>query len=195
MAPRRASTRRGSLRASNTRSSTSGIRRNTRSRQPPSRYGHKQGQTGMHTDDSASNSVEPETSIPEYSHSPSSSTRTLSGRPASQDTIPAQPETEMTPSTHSTRHLPTLSSNCSINLSTMKELLRAHEQNIIDRVVLQLRTQPPLQPTVTSPNSPVLHSHHPGTQPIQYCPPSGTQPPPPNSTATRISELESQLPS
>jgi len=75
----------------------------------------------------------------------------------------------------------------------MKELLRAHEQDIIDRVVLQLRTQPPLQPTVTSPNSPVLHSHHPGIQPIQYCPPSGTQPPPPNSTATRIAELESQL--
>lgn len=99
----------------------------------------------------------------------------------------------MTPSTPSTRHLSTPSSDRSINLSTMRELLRAHEHEIVDRVVLQLRTQPPLQPAVTSPNSPVLHCHHSGTQPIQYFPPSGTQPAPPNSTVTRIAELESQL--
>ena len=75
----------------------------------------------------------------------------------------------------------------------MKELLPAHEEDIIDRVVLQLRTQPSLQPTVPSSNSPVLHSHHTGTQPIQYYPPSSTQPAQPNSIAARIAELESQL--
>lgn len=194
MAPRRASTLRGSSRAADTRSSTSGIRRNTCSRQPPSRYSHEHTQTGMQTDNSVTNSVEPKTSFKEYSHSPASHTKTLSGRPTSQDTTLLQPETQRTPSTSSTHHLSTPSSGRSINLSTMRELLRAHKEDIIDRVFVELRNKPLFQPTVSSPNSPVLHPHHSSTQPIQYCPPPGTQPALPNSTATStIAKVGTQL--
>ena len=96
MAPRRALTRRGSSRASNMSSSTSRTQRNTRSRQPPSRYNHDHNQTGMQTDDSATNRVEPKRSIPEYSHSPTSNTRTVRGKPASHYPTLLQPKRQMT---------------------------------------------------------------------------------------------------
>ena len=64
----------------------------------------------------------------------------------------------------------------------MRELLRSHEQDIVDRVVLLLRTQPNPQPAPTAPHPPTL----------QY-PAPGTQPGPANPTLVRIAELETQL--
>jgi len=63
----------------------------------------------------------------------------------------------------------------------MRELLRSHKQDIIDHVVLHLRTLPNPQPAPTSP--------HPT---LQY-PAPGTQPGPANPTLVPIAELETQL--
>ena len=198
MAPRRSSTRGGSSNQSNTRASASRIRKNTRSRQPPSRYGQLIDPSSPAIDTSAANytasdSVETNPSTPEYSHTPPSNTRTLSRSPISQRTRGPHTELPRSPSVLETRPSPTPPSEASINLSTMRELLRSHEQDIVDRVVLQLRTQPPSQPSTIPPDQ--LASHYPalGTQPVPHYSVPGTQPVVANPTLIRIAELETQL--
>lgn len=75
----------------------------------------------------------------------------------------------------------------------MRELLRSHEQDIVDRVVLQLRTQPPPQPSSIPADPPAPHYPPPRTQPAPDYQVPGTQPAPANSTFARIAELKSQL--
>ncbi|KAG0639758.1 hypothetical protein HOY80DRAFT_1072416 [Tuber brumale] len=165
MALRRSSTRGGSGRT-NTRSSTSGIRKNTRSSHPPARYGQQQDSASTVggspvTNNSESDSDEPTPSTPEYSHSSPSNTRTLSRSTASRDTEGSHPESQISPSEPGTRTLSVPPSNVPINLSTMRELLRSHEQDIVDRVVLQLRAQPPPPSNNYSPNLTSLTLPHP----------------------------------
>ena len=75
----------------------------------------------------------------------------------------------------------------------MRELLHSHEQDIVDRVVLHLRSQPPPQPSITPEDQPAPHYPVPGTQPAQHYPLPGIHPAPANPTLVRIAELESQL--
>jgi len=67
----------------------------------------------------------------------------------------------------------------------MRELLRSHEEEIVDRVMQQLNSQSPLLPAVS----------HPIPQSDRRFSPSlrGTQPPITNPTLIKIAELESQL--
>jgi len=64
----------------------------------------------------------------------------------------------------------------------MREIPWSHEEGIVDRVVLQLRTQHDPKPTTHPPNP--LYSH---------LAPPGIQQAPPDQTLTRIAELESLL--
>ena len=160
-----------------------------RSRQAPIRYGHSQENESQqpeseNTNPPSSQSEEVESSEPEYSHS--SSTHTL----------PHMVGTETPSPGHTPRVTPAISSNSdtlppsapspngSINLSSMRELLRFHEQDIVDRVVLRLSSHQIPTPAAAQAN------------PRPYLPQSPareTQPPLPNPTLTRISELEAQL--
>ena len=64
----------------------------------------------------------------------------------------------------------------------MRELLRCHEREIFDWVILQLRTQSRPLPPITSPSPHALYHFVPGTQPA-----------PADRSLTRLVELESQL--
>ena len=66
----------------------------------------------------------------------------------------------------------------------MRELLRSHEQEIVDRVMQQLNSQSLLIPAI---NQPILSDRR------SLPPPSGTQPSSANPTLMKIAELESQL--
>ena len=188
MAPRRSSTRGGRTSRPNTRGPEGGIRKNTRSRHAPTRYGQQQEpvltptRESEGTNDPRSDSEEAQPSTPEYSHSPPSNTRTLSGSPTSQNTARSDRGNHISTSAQASRTPSISPSERSINLTTMRELLRSHEQEIVDRVVLQLGMQNHSQPTTTRPDLPPTHHQVPGTQPIQA-----------NPTLTRIAELEAQL--
>ena len=189
MAPRRASTRGGSTTQASRNRATGGIRKNTRTRQQPNRYGHSGEQASTpQRSQAASNTTSDintaEPSIPEYSHSPSLSTNTLqqSRSPTRQNSPAQQDEAPNSPSPPETRASSPATVEGSVNLSTMRELLHSHEQDIIDRVVLQLSTHNLPQPSRTDSNLPSSFHMHPGTQPSIL-----------NSTQARIIELESQL--
>jgi len=147
MAPRRASTRGGSTTRASRNRATGGIRKHTRNRQQPNRYGHSEDQgssprPSQAASNTTSDSDEPEPSIPEYSHSPSSSTNTLqqSRSPTQRNSTPQQEQSPTSPSQLDTRPVSPAIVEGFVNLSTMRELLRSHEQDIVDRVVLQLST-------------------------------------------------------
>ncbi|KAG0644752.1 hypothetical protein HOY80DRAFT_1097526 [Tuber brumale] len=142
-APRRASTRGGSTSRANRNRAPGGIRRNTRSRQQPNRYGHPEEQPSIHPhsqapSDPPSDSDEAEPSTREYSYSSSSSTNTIqqSRSPVPQQSGGQQQETPTLPSEPDARPLSAVTAETSINLNTMRELLRSHEQDIVDQVVL-----------------------------------------------------------
>ena len=190
MAPRRTTARGGSQNSrGNTRRQQAGIRKNTRSRQPPSRYGQNPEQTstptcsqiayneGSDSDEAASNS-------PRHSYSPSSSTNTLqpSRTPISRSSTVQQPRTPSIPRQTNSSPVSHAASVTSINLSTMRELLRSHEQDIVDRVLHQLTSQNPPQHSIV--NTEQHSGSHQRTR---------TQPPPANPTMVKIAELESQL--
>jgi len=75
----------------------------------------------------------------------------------------------------------------------MRELPRSHEQDIVNPVVLQLRSQPPPQPGILPADPPAPHYPVSGTQPAQHYPLPGTQPAPANPTLIRIAEFGTQL--
>ena len=75
----------------------------------------------------------------------------------------------------------------------MRELLRSHEQDIVDRVVLQLRTQPTPQPSTIPANPQGLHHLPSDTQSALHYRPPGTHAPFENPRLIRIAELESHL--
>lgn len=175
MAPRRGSTR-GRTTAPNTRRRTqAGVRKNTRNRQAPNRYGQEataspgtQGTQEPHSPTSSDAETEPTTS--RYSHSPDPTpSQTLRG-------------TSTLPSEASTLSSATASPEIPIDLNTMRELLRSHEQDIVERVVQQLsaRNQPLQIPSPPCPRE----------LPRRVAP---THPPTQSATLGKIAELERQL--
>ena len=190
MAPRRTTARGGSQNSrGNTRRQQAGIRKNTRSRQPPSRYGQNPEQTSTPTSsqiahNEGSDSDEAASSSPQHSYSPSSSTNTLqpSRTPISRSSTVQQPRTPSIPRQTNSSPVSHAASETSINLNTMRELLRSHEQDIVDRVLHQLTSQNPPQHSIV--NTEQHSGSHQRTR---------TQPPPPNPTMAKIAELESQL--
>jgi len=190
MAPRRTTTRGGSSNTGgNTHRAQAGIRKNTRSRQPPSHYGRDEehlstpisSQTG---DNPTSYSHELAPSTPQYSHSPGSSTNTIeqSRSPLSTHRAAQPQRTSPVPRQTNSSPISQATSDTSINLSKMRELLRSHEQGRVDRVLLQLTSQSLPQPGIAN-TEPHTISH----------PRTGTQPPIANLIMVRIAELESQL--
>ena len=185
MPRRRGSTRRDTSTPSNRRVARGGIRKNTRSRQAPSRYGQPPTQTNQqpgreNTSGTSSESGDKEPSDSEYRHS--SSTHTLQHIPGEVLSRAASCVTPATSSEPDTIPAPVPSPDGSINLYSMRELLRSHEQDIVDRVVLRLSSQQ------------ICHSppSQPNPEPQQF-PEVATLAPRRNATLTRITELESQL--
>jgi len=187
MAPRRATARGGNSTPATRRRAPAGVRKNTRTRQAPSRYGQQRDPDHStprteHTNSPSSNSEEPEPSTPQYSQaSPNNEPINISHSQPS-NTISPQPATPISSRDVDSHTLSRSPSDIPINLSTMRELLRSHQQDIVDRVVLQLTSnnQNPLSPTPQQTQQPPF-------------PTRGTQPHPHNPTHSRIAILESQL--
>jgi len=78
-------------------------------------------------------------------------------------------------------------------MTTMRELLHSHEQDIVDHVVLQLRTQPTPQPSTIPAKPPGLHHPPTDTQSSLHYRPPGTHTPFGNPTLVRIAELDTHL--
>jgi len=190
MAPRRAARGRGNTTGTraNTRRSPGGIRKNTRSRQQPSRYGQEQeaasfGLGSEITNDSRSESEQVEPSTPAYTVSPAENPRLRSPTLASlSSTTLRQREALSTPTTRDTQSLPASSPDLPINLNTMRELLRSHEQDIVHRVMDQLNSRNNSQPRIPQPSSQIPHHSPPRilTSPV-------------NPILAKITELEDQL--
>ena len=187
MAPRRAATRGGISTPSARRRAPAGVRKNTSSRQAPNRLGQQAEPPRVTpvTEDAiepSSGSEEPEPSIPEYSHSPTRDSQIHRAYSQLSNTISPPRVTPASPSEIDSHTLSRSPSDMPINLGTRRELLRSHEQEIIDRVVLQLSSRNQ-HPPIPSP----VHTQVPPS-PIQ-----GTQPTQNNSTLTKVTELERQL--
>jgi len=191
MAPRRASAR-GCISTLATRGrAPGGVRKNTRPGQAPNRYGQQlDPQHSIPVEDTnepSSSSQDPKPSTPQYSDSPASNERIHVGHSLYSNTMSAPQMTPVQPSEIDSHTLSRSPSDIPINLSIMGELLHSHEQEIVDRVILQLTSQNP------NPQHPNLHtssSSHP--QPV-HNPIQATPPPKTNATLARITELESQL--
>jgi len=169
MAPRRAPTCTGTATSANRGRARGGIRKNTRYCQPPSRYGQQERdtETPIAQSEGSNESLNPSEGVPttpseraasspQYSLSPRSyAHRHGSTLTSSSNTLPRvrAPASASVPSSSHTSPPP---QNTPINLSTMRELLRPHEQDIVDRVVLQLQSQNTrlANPHHTSPVSP-----------------------------------------
>jgi len=123
-----------------------GVRKNTRNRQAPNRYGQQPPASPgtpatQDTHEPSSSPEEAEPSIPQYNHSLSSIDARL--RPLSPDPNHRQatPVTPASPCEAYTSLHASASPDIPRSLTTMRELLRSHEQEIVDRVVQQLNTQ------------------------------------------------------
>ena len=187
MAPRRSAARGGGATRGNTRQAPSAIRKNTRSRQPPSRYGQESrtasiGLGSEITNEPRSESDEVNPSTTDYTPSPRANSRPHNTTPASPNSILTETATLAIPSERSTQRGSADSPAPSINIHTMRELLRSHEQDIIDRVVHQLNSQHPHTVTPTRPSPQI---------PFRTL--NGAQPPPTNPILSKIEELEKQL--
>ena len=188
------STRGGSTTPALRPTTRGGIRKNTRNRQPPNRYGQPlDAGSGIpdseepNTPSTASEDIDP--SDPLFSHSPSTNTlphtRYSEAPPSISSAVP--PTILSTPSVPSTSAAATPSTETPINLTSIRALLRSHEQDIVEQVVLRLR------PDNATP-------HVPAEVPAEEANPQGlhhrlrdTVAPPSNLLLTRITELESQL--
>jgi len=189
MAPRRASTRggRGTATAASRRRATGWIRKNTRNRQPPNRYGQGP-ETPVGSPDpeppseppSSSEEIEPST--PHYTHTSARNNERLSSHTLMPEAITSPLGTPImsrpTEASAASRSI----SDIPINISTMREVLRSHEQEIVDGVVPHLGSINPglMRPSSTSPQAAPDSSHT--TQPRQIHP-----------GINRIVELERQL--
>jgi len=133
--------------------------------------------------DAGSDSNEDEPSTPEYSLSPSDNagTRSQTLRSLSSTTLAERVAIGSTPQTRDNEPHPLSTPEQSINLHTMRELLRSHQQDIIDQVLDQLNSQNHCLPNLVQP-SPSSPHHHPGTQPSSA-----------NPTLAKIVQLEAQL--
>lgn len=185
--PRRTATTRGGTSTPARRGARGRIQKNTRSRQPPSRYGQLSEEVSLpsqreEVNKTLSESEDTQPSDPEYTHLPS--TNTLAHNPDSRvpSTSPPRVVTPATPTENGTPIASQPSHNISVSLEDMRALLRSHQQEIVDRVVNQLASQhsqtfqPPL------PNPPELQNLERDTRPAQR-----------QSTRSRIVKLEHQL--
>ena len=183
MPTRRGSRRGGRPTATNRRGASGGIRKNTRSRQAPSHLGH--------TQEPESNQSENEESLPpasdsdqddpsEYHNTPSSNTQSHTLSNPNRLSPPLQSPTSIQISEPEPSPNVTRISNEGITLHDMRELLRSQEDEIVDRILLRLRSQN--KEASTTP----LYSY-PAPQPAPR------QQPPPSTTLSRIAELQSQL--
>ena len=180
---RRGSRRGGSQAGTNRRRGQGGIRKNTRSRQPPSRYGQE---TEPNTEENHQSPEEESGSdqgeLSEYENSTIQGTQshTLSEHIQSSVAISLRSTTPIPPTLYEPSQQATPSSSQTLNIEDMRELLRSHEEEIVDRVFLRLNAQnhgrrsSPARVTTPLPNTP-------------------RQPPESNETAARIIELERQL--
>jgi len=191
MGPRRASARGGTSTLATEGRAPGGARKKTRPRQAPNRYGQQlDPQHSIPVEDTnepSRSSQDPEPSTPQYSDSPASNERIHVGHSLYSNTMSPP---QMTPVQPSEIHSHTLSrspSDIPINLSTMRELLHLHEQEIVDHVILQLTSQNPIP---EHPNPHFSSSSH--LQPV-HNPIQATPLPKTNATLARITELESQL--
>ena len=187
MAPRRSSTRGGRSAQPSARRTPARVRKNTRSRQPPNRYGHAQSlsnESPATVSEATSDMEEVAPSTPEYSHSPnlSSNTMQVSRSPPSQPPAAVSEVSPSLPSVPETLRFPPPSPETPLNMDMMRELLRSHEQDIVYRVFQQLSTENALQNPSTYQNPP-----------RQILPLSDAQPPLHNPIHTRMAELENQL--
>jgi len=125
-----------------------------------------------------------EPSTPEYSLSPSDNagTRSQTLRSLSSTTLAERVAVGSTPQTPDNEPHPLSTPEQSINLHTLRELLRFHQQDIIDQVLDQLNSQNHRVPNLVQPSPSSPHHHHPGTQPSSA-----------NSTLAKIAQLEAQL--
>jgi len=190
MAPRRATIGRELSTPSNSRQARGAIQKNTRSRQSPNRYGQQHklaagtpAQRSSQTLEPSATDDEAEASIPQYTHSTRSTSqpnRDISARPAATDFLPQARGSTEASDLNSSR---TVSELCDmpIHLSTMRELLHSHEQEIVDRLVLQLGG-PNAIPAHQSRPSPQLQQHAPSNFPSLQ----------PSLAIQKIVELESQ---
>ena len=187
--PRRVSTRggRGTATAASRRRTTGGIRKNARNRQPRNRYGQgPETPVGSpHTDPpseppSSSKAIQPSTL--QYTHSSASNNERLSSHTLMPEATTPRLGTQIMSSPGEASVASRSISDIPINISTMWELLRSHEQEIVDRVVLHLGTINPgfMGPSPTSPQAASNLSHT--TQAGQIHP-----------GINRIVELERQL--
>jgi len=154
MAPRRATARGGNSTPATRQRVPAGVRKNTHTRQAPSRYGQQRDPDHStprteHTNSPSSNSEELEPSTPQYSHASPNNERINISHSQPSNTISPQPATLISSRDVDCHTLLRSPSDIPINLSTMRELLRSHEQDIVDQVVLQLTSnnQNPLSPT------------------------------------------------
>jgi len=191
MAPRRASTRGSTSTRASTQRTRGGVWKNTRTRQPPSRDSHHEDPSSITIASEASNetpsdSEEVEPSIPEFSQSPESASHTRDQSATSN--IHHTPRglaasvTSFQPNKSYNRSACPASTRGSINIDTMRELLRSHELDIVNRVVHQLNSQIPTQHPATHSTPQALPPSH-----------SGTQPPLLSPRQLRIAKLEHQL--
>ena len=165
MAPRRASARSGRATAATRDRAQGGIRKNTRNRQAPTRYGqHSEGtnqssrtQTTIDTKDTASSSEEEEPSTQHYSHSHlpidlrSTSQLLSANSPARHARITAL-QSQLNSNSSASNY-----SDLQIHLNTMSELVRSHEEDIVERVVQRLGSQNSILPK--APTSNILAQH------------------------------------
>jgi len=123
-------------------------------------------------------------STPEYSLSPgdNAGTRSQTLRSLSSTTLAELVAVGSTSQTQDNEPHPLSTLEQSINLNTMRELLRSHQQDIIDQVLDQLDSQNHRVPNLVQPRPSSPHHPHQGRQPSSA-----------NPTLAKIAQLEAQL--
>jgi len=181
--------RRGSQRTSSTVSSRRGgrgrIQKATRSRQVPQRYGQSQELEPSQSESEdtlqqEATSEEVETS--EYADSHTGNQEPQTPTNSTRSTIQGPARVLIPPSARDISLSPAQAAIPGISLDDMRNLLKSHEQGIIDRVVRQLQTA----------------NHNPLSLPTHHVLPQQELQPPTlqsagNPTMNRICELENQL--
>ena len=188
MAPRRVASREASSIPESQSRTRGAIRKNTRQRQPPNRYGAQLEPSTSRAESertlaasTSSSSHEAQPSTPQYSHSPSSN------QGAERPAPPVHSATRTETRTPTSTILPDSSPisiqapESPINLETMRELLRSQQQEIVDQVLHQISSQN----TAQTPSSRHARVH-------QYDAPNPPNPEE-NPTLVRIAELEGQI--
>ena len=165
------------------RANTGGIRKNTRNRRAPHRYGHNAEESSPQPESVETQTLEDENEEIEASKArnspPSSPTGTISVYgSATLNSLHSEIPVEQNDPRLNT-HTPLLA-NEGITLDNMRELLRSHENDIVDQVVLRIQWQHPAA-------SPGVNQAIPARQDPSH------QAPVMDPGILRITELENQL--